>query len=129
MKNNSEICRNTKQIQRRLGQQHPSGQDNVLLRTLGFCPKGKSLAGMSTVKEGTYIISNARIKSAINTMRRRRRRRRGWAGPRINETQREVDDGQGSRHWERDERKTRLLSTFKLLWEIFCLQTLLQQHD
>ena len=31
VKNNSEICRNTKQIQRRLGQQHPSRQDNVLL--------------------------------------------------------------------------------------------------
>ena len=64
-------------------------------------------------------------------MRRRwkRRRRRGWAGPRINETQGEVDDGQGGRHWERDERKTRLLSTFRLLWEIFCLQTIFWQHE
>ena len=74
-------------------------------------------------------MSNAKTKSAIITMRRWWRSRRGWAGPRINETQGEVDDGQGGRHWERDERKTRLLSTFRLLCEIFCRQTIFQQHD
>ena len=78
----------------------------------------------------THIVSSNVRKSEINTMRRWwRRRRRGWAGPRINETQGEVDAGQGGRHWERDERKTRLLPTFRLLWEIFCLQTIFRQHE
>ena len=69
VKNNSENCRNTKQIQRRLGQQHPSRQDNVLLRAR-ILFKGK-IIGMdehekskkSTQGEGrTDIMSNAKIK-------------------------------------------------------------------
>ena len=69
MKNNSEICRNTKQIQRRLGQQHPSRQDNALLKAQ-MLSKGKIIgreehekSKKSTQGEGgTDIISSAKIK-------------------------------------------------------------------
>ena len=79
MKNNSEICRNTKQIQRRLGQQHLSRQDNVLLKGQ-MLSKGKIIgrnehekSQKSTQGEGgTDIMSREKTKSAINTMRRRR---------------------------------------------------------
>ena len=69
MKNNSEICRNTKQIQRRLGQQHPSRQDNALLKAQ-MLSKGKIIGRDEDEKSkkskqgegGTDIISSAKIK-------------------------------------------------------------------
>ena len=67
MKNNSEICRNTKQIQRRLGQQHPSRQDNVLMARILF--KRKSLEEMEgiNIEEGKVVIASRRYE--LCTMR------------------------------------------------------------
>ena len=68
MKNNSEICRNTKQIQRRLGQQHPSRQDNVVLMAR-ILFKRKSLEEMEgiNIEEGKVVIASRRY--VLCTMR------------------------------------------------------------
>ena len=67
VKNNSEICRNTKQIQRGHGQ-HPSRQDNVLLLAR-ILFKRKLLEEMEeiNIEQGKVVI--ARRRYVLCTMR------------------------------------------------------------